>query len=122
VDGGCERVKSAAVARSSYEPERLCDEIVDEFAEGSLDDLVFLCIRREALDSRLFNRVFPAVPKSLHAGRQEVRAWLTEQGLDRARVDEVIQACGEGCANTVRHAYCEQPGEDAVARLLRRRA
>ena len=119
IDSGLERLKSAAVARSSYEPERLCDEIVDEFAEGSLDDLVFLCIRREPLDSRIFNRVFPAVPKSLHAVRQEVRAWLGEQGLDRARVDEVIQACGEGCANTVRHAYGEQPGEATLELRLR---
>ena len=69
IDSGLERLKNAAVARSGYEPERLCDEIVDEFAEGSLDDLVFLCIRREPLDSRIFNRVFPAVPKSLALGQ-----------------------------------------------------
>jgi len=119
IDSGLARLKDAAVVRSGYEPERLCDEIVDEFADGSLDDLVFLCIRREPLDSRIFNRVFPAVPKSLHAVRQEVRAWLGEQGLDRARVDEVIQACGEGCANTVRHAYGEQPGEATLELRLR---
>ena len=119
IDSGLERLKNAAVARSGYEPERLCDEIVDEFAEGSLDDLVFLCIRREPLDSRIFSRVFPAVPKSLHSVRQEVRAWLTELGIDRARVDEVIQACGEGCANTVRHAYGEQPGEATLELRLR---
>jgi CheY-like chemotaxis protein/anti-sigma regulatory factor (Ser/Thr protein kinase) len=120
IDSGLERLRKAAVARSGHEPERLCDEIVDEFADGSLDDLVFLCIRREPLDSRIFSRVFPAVPKSLHAVRQEVRAWLVEQGLDRPGIDVVIQACGEGCANTVRHAYGEQPGEATIELRLRR--
>jgi CheY-like chemotaxis protein/anti-sigma regulatory factor (Ser/Thr protein kinase) len=119
IDSGLERLKNAAVARSGYEPERLCDEIVDEFAEGSLDDLVFLCIRREPLDSRVFSRVFPAVPKSLHSVRQEVRAWLADQGIDRSSADVVIQACGEGCANTVRHAYGEQPGEAMLELRLR---
>jgi CheY-like chemotaxis protein/anti-sigma regulatory factor (Ser/Thr protein kinase) len=119
IDSGLERLRSAAAARSGHEPERLCDEIVDEFADGSLDDLVFLCIRREARDSRVFSRVFPAVPKSLHTVRQEVRTWLGDQGLDRHRIDEVIQACGEGCANTVRHAYGEQPGEATLELRLR---
>jgi CheY-like chemotaxis protein/anti-sigma regulatory factor (Ser/Thr protein kinase) len=119
IDSGLERLRNAAAARSGYEPERLCDEIVDEFAQGSLDDLVFLCIRREPLDSRIFSRVFPAVPKSLHTVRQEVRTWLDEQGLDRSGIDVVIQACGEGCANTVRHAYGEQPGEATLELRLR---
>jgi anti-sigma regulatory factor (Ser/Thr protein kinase) len=119
IDSGLERLRSAAAARSVYEPERLCDEIVDEFADGSLDDLVFLCIRREPLDSRIFSRIFPAVPKSLHTVRRELRAWLAEQGVEGRQVDEVLQACGEGCANTVRHAYGEQPGEATLELRLR---
>jgi anti-sigma regulatory factor (Ser/Thr protein kinase) len=100
-------------------PERLCDEIVDEFAEGSLDDLVFLCLRREARDTRIFRKVFPAVPKALQQVRQELRGWLTEQGLDQRRIEDVVQACGEGCANIVRHAYGEQPGEATLELRLR---
>jgi anti-sigma regulatory factor (Ser/Thr protein kinase) len=119
IDSGLERLKNAAVARSGYEPERLCDEIVDEFAEGSLDDLVFLCLRREPRDTRIFSRVFPAVPKALQQVRQELRAWLAEQGLDRRRIEEVVQFCGEGCANTVRHAYGEQLGEATLELRLR---
>ncbi len=119
IDRGLERLKTAAVARSGYEPERLCDEIVDEFADGSLDDLVFVCIRREPLDSRIFSRVFPAVPKSLHTVRRELRAWFAEQGVEGRQVEEVLQACGEGCANTVRHAYGEQPGEATLELRLR---
>jgi len=106
-------------ARRGHEPERLCDEIVDEFAQGALDDLVFLCIRREPLDSRIFSRVFPAVPKSLHTVRQDVRTWLADQGIDRTSIELVIQACGEGCANAVRHAYGEQPGEATLELRLR---
>ncbi|HZO62103.1 MAG TPA: SpoIIE family protein phosphatase [Gaiellaceae bacterium] len=119
IDSGLARLKSAALARCTSEPERLCDEIVDEFAEGSLDDLVFLCIRREERDTRIFNRVFPAVPKSLHTVRQELRTWLVEQSLDGRRIEEVLQACGEGCANTVRHAYGEHPGEATLELRLR---
>jgi serine phosphatase RsbU (regulator of sigma subunit)/CheY-like chemotaxis protein/anti-sigma regulatory factor (Ser/Thr protein kinase) len=119
IDSGLARLKDAAVVRSGYEPERLCDEIVDEFADGSLDDIVFLCIRREPLDSRIFSRVFPAVPKSLHTVRRELRAWFAEQGVEGRQAEEVLQACGEGCANTVRHAYGEQPGEATLELRLR---
>jgi CheY-like chemotaxis protein/anti-sigma regulatory factor (Ser/Thr protein kinase) len=119
IDSGLQRLKDAALSRCGYEPERLCDEIVDEFAEGALDDLVFLCLRREQRDSRIFCRVFPAVPKSLHTVRQELRSWLAEQAVGERRIEEVIQACGEGCANTVRHAYGEQPGEATLELRLR---
>jgi CheY-like chemotaxis protein/anti-sigma regulatory factor (Ser/Thr protein kinase) len=119
IDNGLERLLEAAAARHRFEPERLCDEIVDEFAEGSLDDLVFLCLRREPRDTRIFRKVFPAVPKALQQVRQELRAWLAEQGIDQRRVEDVVQACGEGCANTVRHAYGEQPGEATLELRLR---
>jgi serine phosphatase RsbU (regulator of sigma subunit)/CheY-like chemotaxis protein/anti-sigma regulatory factor (Ser/Thr protein kinase) len=119
IDSGLARLKNAAIARAGYEPERLCDEIVDEFAQGSLDDLVFLCLRREAGDSQIFNRVFPAVPKSLHTVRQDLRAWLGGQGVEERQIETIVQACGEGCANTVRHAYGEQPGEATLELRLR---
>jgi anti-sigma regulatory factor (Ser/Thr protein kinase) len=120
IDNGLERLMDAAAARHRYEPERLCDEIVDEFAEGSLDDLVFLCLRREPRDTRIFTHVFPAVPKALQQVRRELRAWLTEQGVAERRIEDLVQACGEGCANTVRHAYGEQPGDATLELRLRR--
>jgi anti-sigma regulatory factor (Ser/Thr protein kinase) len=119
IDNGLERLKDAVVARHRFEPERLCDEIVDEFAEGSLDDLVFLCLRREPQDTRIFTRVFPAVPRALQGVRRELRSWLADQGLDQRRIDDIVQACGEGCANTVRHAYGEQPGDATLELRLR---
>ncbi len=111
IDVGLERLKVATAAKARLEPERLCDEIIDEFSEGSLDDIVFLCLRREPLDTRVFTRLFPAVPRSLYTVRSELRAWLAEQGVEQRRVDDVVQACGEGCANAVRHAYGDEPGE-----------
>jgi serine phosphatase RsbU (regulator of sigma subunit)/CheY-like chemotaxis protein/anti-sigma regulatory factor (Ser/Thr protein kinase) len=119
IDSGLARLKNAAIARARYEPERLCDEIVDEFAQGSLDDLVFLCLRRETGGSQIFTRVFPAVPKSLHTVRQELRSWLGGQGVEARQIETIVQACGEGCANTVRHAYGEQPGEATLELRLR---
>jgi CheY-like chemotaxis protein/anti-sigma regulatory factor (Ser/Thr protein kinase) len=119
IDSGLERLKNATIARHGWEPERLCDEVVDEFADGALDDLVFVCLRREPRDTRVFSRVFPAVPKSLHAVRRELRDWLVQQGVGQRQLEEVIQACGEGCANTVRHAYGEQPGEATLELRLR---
>jgi anti-sigma regulatory factor (Ser/Thr protein kinase) len=119
IDSGLERLKSAVTARCAHEPERLCDEIVGEFADGSLDDVVLLCLRRELRGVRVFSKSFPAVPKSLQRVRQELRAWLGEQGLDERRIDDVIQACAEGCTNTVRHAYGEQSGEATLELRLR---
>ena len=119
IDTGLERLRKAAASRSRLEPELLCDEIVDEFAGGSLDDLVFLCMRREPRATRVFNRRFPAVPKALAQVRRELRAWLAEQGVQPRRADDVVQACGEGCANAVRHAYGDQPGEAILEVKLR---
>jgi len=119
IDHGLERLKSAVAARSAQEPERLCDEIVAEFATGGLDDVVLLCLRLEHRDVRVFSRTFPTTPKSLQPVRQELRAWLAEAGLDQRRVDDVIQACAEGCTNTVRHAYGEQTGEATLELRLR---
>ena len=119
IDAGLERLKDAVTARCAYEPERLCDEIVGEFADGSLDDVVLLCLRRELNGVRVFNRSFPAVPKSLQRVRQDLRTWLGEQGLDERRIDDVIQACAEGCTNAVRHAYGEQSGDATVELRLR---
>src|SRR5204863_3860861 len=70
-------------------------------------------------DTRIFTRVFPAVPKALRQVRQQLRAWLVEQGVEERRIDDVVQACAEGCANTVRHAYGEQPGEATLELRLR---
>jgi anti-sigma regulatory factor (Ser/Thr protein kinase) len=119
IDSGLERLKAAVATRCTHEPERLCDEIVAEFADGSLDDVVLLCVRRELAGVRVFNRNFPAVPKSLQRVRHELKAWLVEQGLDDRRADDVIQACAEGCTNAVRHAYGEQSGEASVELRLR---
>jgi len=119
IDTGLERLKSAVTARCTQEPERLCDELVAEFADGSLDDVVLLCLRREQSGVRVFSRSFPAVPRSLLRVRHELKSWLVEQGLDQRLVDDVIQACAEGCTNAVRHAYGEHSGEASVELRLR---
>lgn len=119
IDSGLDRLRNSVAARSTYEPERLCDEIVGEFAAGSLDDVVLLCLRREPQDVRVFARAFPAVPKSLLTVRKELREWLAGQGLEERRIDDVIQACAEACTNAVRHAYGEQSGEATVEFRLR---
>src|SRR5205823_2417150 len=85
IDAGLERLRHAVAARAAYEPERLCDEIVQEFANGSLDDVVLLCLRREPSNVRVFSRTFPAVPRSLHPIRQALRAWLEDARVDQRR-------------------------------------
>ena len=120
IDLGLERLRRAAASRSRCEPEQLCDEIVAEFATGSLDDIVLLCLRREPRDVRVFSRTFPAVPKALQSLRREMRSWLLEAGLDPGQVEDAVQACAEGCTNTVRHAYGEQTGEATLELRLRR--
>src|SRR5262249_6423897 len=70
-----------------------------------------LCVRREPIGSRFFDRGFPAVPKALAQVRRELRAWLADRDVEPGLADDVVQACGEACANAVRHAYGDQPGE-----------
>jgi CheY-like chemotaxis protein len=119
IDSGLERLRQEVASRCRREPERLCDEIVGEFANGGLDDVVLLCLRREPSDVRVFSRTFPAVPRSLQPMRQALRAWLTEVGLDQRRIDDVIQACAEGYTNAVRHAYGERTGDATIELRLR---
>jgi CheY-like chemotaxis protein/serine phosphatase RsbU (regulator of sigma subunit)/anti-sigma regulatory factor (Ser/Thr protein kinase) len=119
IDSGLARLLGAVSERHRQQPERLCDEIVDELAGGSSDDVVFLALRREPRSSRIFRRSFPALPRSLRPVRQELRAWLAEQGVDRRRADDIVQACGEACANTVRHAYGDQLGDATLELRLR---
>jgi CheY-like chemotaxis protein/serine phosphatase RsbU (regulator of sigma subunit)/anti-sigma regulatory factor (Ser/Thr protein kinase) len=119
IDSGLERLRGAVRARYRLQPERLCDEIVAEFASSSSDDVVVLALRREPRSSRIFRRSFPALPRALQPVRQELRAWLAEQGIEQNRADEIVQACGEGCANTVRHAYGDQLGDATLELRLR---
>src|SRR5262249_11948470 len=119
IDTGLERLRIAVGARSRLEPERLCDEIVDEFADGSLDDLVFLCLRREPIGSRYFDRGLRAGPKARARVGRGLRGGLAEEGVEPRLADDVVQACGEACANAVRHAYGDQPGEAILEVKLR---
>jgi HAMP domain-containing protein/serine phosphatase RsbU (regulator of sigma subunit)/anti-sigma regulatory factor (Ser/Thr protein kinase) len=119
IDSGLERLRRAVAERSRCEPEQLCDEIVAEFSNGSLDDIVLLCLRREPGDVRVFTRTFPALPKLLQQVRQELRGWLADAGVDARRIDDVVQGCAEACTNVVRHAYGEQAGEATLELRLR---
>jgi anti-sigma regulatory factor (Ser/Thr protein kinase) len=37
--------------------------------------------------------------------RQALRQWLRDSGLSRGEESDILVACGEACANVVRHAY-----------------
>ena len=54
-------------------------------------------------------------PRLLASVRGLVREWLTSQGVAPHRVDQLVLAIDEACANAIRHAY--QGRSDKVVEL-----
>lgn len=57
-------------------------------------------------------------PRMLGPVRELVRAWFLRHGVAQERVDDLVLAVDEGCANAIRHAYggrCDETVEVVLA-------
>lgn len=57
---------------------------------------------------RDFTITFRSSPRLLCDVRAMIRSYLTNQGLDGDRIQEVVLAVDEACTNSIRHAYAGQ--------------
>jgi len=91
------------------EPDALCDRILSTLLDDieQRDDVALVVCQLAAapsLDLRL-----PAEPTSLARVRHALTTFLSNHGANAAEAWEIQVACGEACANAIKHAY--QPGE-----------
>ncbi|EWT02001.1 membrane protein [Intrasporangium oryzae NRRL B-24470] len=118
---GLERLSAAAVARAGDDLEGLCDGLLSAFLEEShvADDVALLAMRPSSVVGGPFSLSLPAEARMLVQVRETMRRWLRESGVPSKDADEILIACGEACANVVRHAYGAHPGDMGVeARLV----
>jgi anti-sigma regulatory factor (Ser/Thr protein kinase) len=62
-----------------------------------------------------FSLAFRSSPRLLCDVRAIIRSYLTNQGVDNEKVQEVVLAVDEACTNSMRHAY--QGREDETLEL-----
>jgi anti-sigma regulatory factor (Ser/Thr protein kinase) len=115
---GLEALREAVRSRAAQEPERLCDELLDELGDGPSDDVAVVCLRfgRSPVESQVWR--FPALPSQIGVARHALGEWLAERGVPRTTCDDLVLALVEACSNAVRHAY--RGGEGTVTVQVRR--
>ena len=60
------------------------------------------------MPNRDFSLVFRSAPRLLGDVRAMIRSYLTNQGLNSDKIQEVVLAVDEACTNAIRHAYAGQ--------------
>jgi PAS domain S-box-containing protein len=73
---------------------------------GFKDDVALLLYRHPGP----LEVTFPAVATELAAVRQALRAWLTRCDIGAERIQDILVAAGEACANAIEHGHRHKPG------------
>jgi anti-sigma regulatory factor (Ser/Thr protein kinase) len=110
---GLDRLLREASAYEGADVDRLCDHVVSSMVEGDhiADDIALVAMRpRAGADVRL-SLTLPAEPRMLVEVRRALRQWLHRSTIAPDEVNEILVACGEACANVVRHAYPTTTGD-----------
>jgi PAS domain S-box-containing protein len=97
----------AAIA-TDLPPEELAVWLVDNLLteEGPGDDVALVVAR---LVPEPLVRTLPARPDQLAVVRADVAAWAKRSGLSQPLTDDLLLVLGEATANSVEHAYRDQP-------------
>jgi anti-sigma regulatory factor (Ser/Thr protein kinase) len=117
IDEGLEKLRDAVAGRALLEPERLCDEVVDELVHSPRDDVALVCVRLGAPPAVFQVWEFPALPQEVGPARHSLAHWLEELAVPPDVAADLILAFGEACSNAVQHAY--RGGEGTVSVQLR---
>ena len=121
IQEGLDRLVSEASGNDSADVDALCDHLLSALPENGkvVDDIALVALRPLVLAGTPLSLVVPADARMLFQVRHTLRRWLRESGVDARDEGEILIACGEACANVVRHAYGASPGDMHVeARLV----
>jgi serine phosphatase RsbU (regulator of sigma subunit)/anti-sigma regulatory factor (Ser/Thr protein kinase) len=109
---GLDRLLREATGHESYEVDELCDHILSSLIETDhvADDIALVAMRPLSLVGAPLDLALPAQPRTLVDARRALRQWLRDSAVATDDESEILVACGEACANVVRHAYATAPG------------
>jgi anti-sigma regulatory factor (Ser/Thr protein kinase) len=110
---GLDRLLDEAEGHENYDVDELCDRILTSLIEPGpiADDIALVVMRPLSLVGGPLVLVLPAEPRMLVDARRALRQWLRDSAVIPDDESEIVLACGEACANVVRHAYPMAPGD-----------
>lgn len=113
---GLDRLLGEAAGHEGSDVDGLCDHILASLIEPDhvADDIALVAMRPLSLVGAPLELALPAEPRMLVETRRALRQWLRESAVAADDESEILVACGEACANVVRHAYATAPGEMAL--------
>ena len=108
-----ERLRHAASELEGSDLDELCDGMVSSLVHGDhlADDIALVAMRPRSDASGQLSLTLPAEPRALVGLRRAFRQWLRDSAVTAEEETEILIACGEACANVVRHAYPTSEGE-----------
>jgi anti-sigma regulatory factor (Ser/Thr protein kinase) len=110
---GMDRLRQEASRHGGSSPDELCDNLVATLIHGDdvADDIALVAMRPLPDISGRLTLTVPAQPRMLVGLRRALGQWLRDSAVDADEEHEILIACGEACANVVRHAYPTAVGD-----------
>jgi anti-sigma regulatory factor (Ser/Thr protein kinase) len=110
---GMDRLERVAAAFEGGSVDALCDHVVSSLVEGDhvADDIALVAMRPVSDVGGRLAITLPAEPRMLVEVRRALRQWLRGSAVAEDEESEILVACGEACANVVRHAYPTSSGD-----------
>jgi len=110
---GLDRLQREASEYEGADIDELCDHVLSSLIEGNhiADDIALVAMRPRSEADEALSLTLPAEPRMLGEVRRVVRRWLRQSGVAPDEENEILVACGEACANVVRHAYPTAAGD-----------
>jgi anti-sigma regulatory factor (Ser/Thr protein kinase) len=112
IQTGLDRLLRHAAGLHDLGVDEVCDRILSSLvdADHRADDVALVAMRPLSLAGGPLHLSLPAEPRALVEARRALRQWLRDSGVTSDDESDILVACGEACANVVRHAYPTAPG------------
>jgi anti-sigma regulatory factor (Ser/Thr protein kinase) len=113
IQKGLDRLLREAAGHETTDVDELCDHILSSLIEQDhvADDVALVVMRPLTFVGGPLHLALPAEPRMLVDARRALRQWLRDSAVTAEDEHDILLACGEACANVVRHAYATAPGE-----------
>lgn len=117
IELGMDRLQREAAMHEGADVEELCDRVLSSLIEGDhvADDIALVAMRPLSDVTGHFSLTLTAEPRMLVELRRPLRQWLRSSGVTPDEESDILVACGEACANAVRHAYPGAAGDMVLA-------
>jgi anti-sigma regulatory factor (Ser/Thr protein kinase) len=110
---GLDRLLREAATHEDSDVDELCDHLLTSLIERDhvADDIALLAMRPAPDTGGQLSVALLAEPRVLVDMRRALRGWLRSSGVTSDEESDILVACGEACANVVRHAYPTSAGD-----------